>query len=110
MQGAIQTIPTEHGVGFLRDPQGTDRRGLVNAAAGNWRSGQRLRRIDAARTGGRMNLLIKPARTLEDLARWGIRGIADWTVEAPARLQPNVEGWSRQRDHTLSAHGVGRGW
>jgi hypothetical protein len=31
------------------------------------------------------------------IARWGIRGIDDFTVEELARLQQKLEGWIRQR-------------
>jgi hypothetical protein len=40
-----------------------------------------------------MNPIIKQPWTLEDLARWGIRGIDDFTVEELARLQQKLAGW-----------------
>jgi hypothetical protein len=45
-----------------------------------------------------MNPIIKQMWTPEDLARWGIRGIDDFTVEELALLRQKVEGWIRQRD------------
>jgi hypothetical protein len=44
-----------------------------------------------------MKPIIRPPGTPEALARWGIRGIEDWTIEVLTRLQPNVDGWSCQR-------------
>jgi hypothetical protein len=35
----------------------------------------------------------------ENLPRWGIRGIDDFTVEELARLHQKVAGWIRQRAH-----------
>jgi hypothetical protein len=44
-----------------------------------------------------MNPIIKQVWTPEDLARQGIRGIDDFTVEELAQLQAKVAGWIRQR-------------
>lgn len=44
-----------------------------------------------------MNPLVKQNWTPEDLARWGIRGIDDFSVEELARLHQKVEGWVRPR-------------
>jgi hypothetical protein len=44
-----------------------------------------------------MKPIIRPPGTPEALARWGIRGIEDWTIEGLTRVQPNVDGWSCQR-------------
>jgi hypothetical protein len=45
-----------------------------------------------------MNPIIKQHWTPEDLARLGIRGIDDFTVEELVCLHQKVEGWIRQRD------------
>ena len=44
-----------------------------------------------------MNPIISQHRTSEDLARWGVRGMGDFSVEELARLQQKVEEWVRQR-------------
>lgn len=44
-----------------------------------------------------MNPIIKQPWTPEDLARWGIRGIEDFTTEELVRLQQKIEGWIGQR-------------
>jgi hypothetical protein len=44
-----------------------------------------------------MNPIIKQAWTPEDLARWGIRGMDDFSAEELALLQQKVAGWIRQR-------------
>jgi len=41
--------------------------------------------------------LIKHVWTSEELARQGVRGIEDFTVEELARLHQKVEEWIRQR-------------
>jgi hypothetical protein len=33
------------------------------------------------------------------IARWGMRGIDDFTIEELARLHQKLEGWIRQRAH-----------
>lgn len=43
-----------------------------------------------------MNPIIKQAWTSEDLTRWGIRGMDDFSAEELARLQLKVEGWIHQ--------------
>jgi hypothetical protein len=45
-----------------------------------------------------MNPIIKQFWTPEERARYGIRGIDDFTAEELARLQQKVEDWVRQRD------------
>jgi hypothetical protein len=47
-------------------------------------------KLDAPPTEGRMNPIV---------ARWGVRGIDDFTVEELARLHQKLEGWIRQRAH-----------
>jgi hypothetical protein len=50
-----------------------------------------------------MNPIIKNFWTSEERARYGIRGIDDFTTEELALLQQKVEGWLRQRTpHTGS--------
>jgi hypothetical protein len=50
-----------------------------------------------------MTPIIKQPWRREDLARWGIRGIDDFTVEELARLQQKIAGWISQRaPHTGS--------
>jgi hypothetical protein len=44
-----------------------------------------------------MNPIIKQFWTPEERARYGIRGIDDFTAEELARLQQKVEGWICQR-------------
>jgi hypothetical protein len=44
-----------------------------------------------------MHPLIKHVWTSEELARQGIRGIEDFTVEELAQLHQKVEEWIRQR-------------
>jgi len=44
-----------------------------------------------------MHPIIKHVWTPEELARQGIRGIEDFTVEELARLHQKVEEWTRQR-------------
>jgi hypothetical protein len=44
-----------------------------------------------------MHPIIKHVWTPEELARQGIRGIEDFTVEELARLHQKVEEWIRQR-------------
>ena len=44
-----------------------------------------------------MHPIIKHVWTSEELARQGIRGIEDFTVEELARLHQKVEEWIRQR-------------
>jgi hypothetical protein len=45
-----------------------------------------------------MNPIIKQLWTPEECARYGIRGIDDFTAEELARLQQKVGDWVRQRD------------
>ncbi len=44
-----------------------------------------------------MNPIIKQAWTPEDFARWGIRGMDDFSAEELALLQQKVTAWVRQR-------------
>jgi hypothetical protein len=44
-----------------------------------------------------MNPIIRQPWTAEDLARWGIRSMDDFSAEELARLQEKVEAWVRQR-------------
>lgn len=44
-----------------------------------------------------MNPIISQQWTPEDLARWGIRGMDEFSTEELARLQQKVEEWIRQR-------------
>jgi len=56
--------------------------------------------LGAALTGGRMNPI---------MARWGMRGMDDCTVEDLARLPQKLDGGSASGPATPSAHGAGRG-
>jgi hypothetical protein len=47
-------------------------------------------KIDTSSTEGRMNPIT---------ARWGIRGMDDFTVEELAQLHQKLEGWIHQRAH-----------
>jgi hypothetical protein len=44
-----------------------------------------------------MNPISNQPWTSEDLARWGIRGMDDFSNEELARLQQKVEGWIHER-------------
>jgi len=44
-----------------------------------------------------MNQPTNQPRTPEDLARWGVRCIDDFTTEELALLQQKLEGWTRNR-------------
>jgi hypothetical protein len=44
-----------------------------------------------------MNPIIKQLWTAEERARYGIRGLDDFTAEELARLQEKVEDWVRHR-------------
>jgi hypothetical protein len=44
-----------------------------------------------------MNPIIQHKWTLEERARYGIRGIEDFTAEELALLQEKLAGWMRQR-------------
>jgi hypothetical protein len=46
-----------------------------------------------------MNPIMKPPGTREDLPRWGMRGMDEFTVEELARLHQKLAGWIRQRAH-----------
>lgn len=46
-----------------------------------------------------MNPIIKQPVTREDLPRWGVRGMEDFTVEELAQLHQKLDGWIRQRAH-----------
>ena len=46
-----------------------------------------------------MNPISKPRWRSENLLRWGIRGLDDFTVEELARLRQKADGWIRQRAH-----------
>jgi hypothetical protein len=46
-----------------------------------------------------MNPIIQQPGAREDLPRWGMRGMDDFTVEELARLHQKLEGWIRQRVH-----------
>jgi hypothetical protein len=54
-------------------------------------------KIDASPTGGRMNPIIQHILTPEERARYGIRGMEDFSAEELALLQAKVAGWMRQR-------------
>jgi hypothetical protein len=54
-------------------------------------------KIDASPTGGRMNPIIQHIWTPEERARYGIRGMEDFSAEELALLQAKVAGWMRQR-------------
>jgi hypothetical protein len=47
-------------------------------------------KLDASPTGGGMHPIV---------ARWGIRGMDDFTVEELAELHQKLEGWIHQRAH-----------
>jgi hypothetical protein len=64
--------------------------------AGDRCSSHRLART--APTGGDMNPIINQHWTPEERARYGIRGIDDFTSEELAVLQEKLAGWMRQRD------------
>jgi hypothetical protein len=44
-----------------------------------------------------MNPIIKQPLTPEELPRWGIRGMGDFSAEELALLQQKVAAWVRQR-------------
>ena len=44
-----------------------------------------------------MNPMISQHWTPEDLARWRVRGMDDFSIEELVRLQQKVEEWIRQR-------------
>jgi hypothetical protein len=44
-----------------------------------------------------MNPLIQQPGTREDLPRWGMRGMDDFSVEELAQLQQKLARWIRQR-------------
>jgi len=44
-----------------------------------------------------MRQFTKPPLMPEDLARWGVRGIDDFSAEELALLQQKLEEWIRQR-------------
>ena len=46
-----------------------------------------------------MNPIMKQPGTREDLPRWGMRGMDEFTVEELARLHQKLAGWIRQRAH-----------